>query len=510
MSALLFRRLLITVTFALQFAAGAGRLQATDYQLSLRAKDELGTPLPFRVHLAGPDGRPVLPDGVPTFRDHFVCDGQIDLKLPNGEYQFAAERGPEFTRHERQLVLDADRTIDLTFARIASLRAQGWYSADLHVHRPVRDIELLMRAEDLDFAPVLTWWNRQNPWKESSIPDAIERQFDGHRVYHVMAGEDERQGGALLYFGLPKPVDITQAGREHPSPMTYLQQAHAVNADVWVDIEKPFWWDVPVWLASGQADSIGLANNHMCRTTMYEDEAWGRPRDAARLRAPLGNGFWTQEIYYHILNAGLRLPPSAGSASGVLPNPVGYNRVYVHLTQPFSREAWWEGLRAGHCFVSNGPLLLCSANKLRPGSVLQSAGPVRLDLQISLISADRVRGVELVHNGTVAQTFPTTGAIRQDWSAQVELEDDGWFLLRAIADVEHTFRFASTGPFYIRRPAQPARVSAESVRFFRDWVEERIALVKQAMPAGSQRDEVLQHHIAARQFWTKRLRMAAE
>ena len=28
-------------------------------------------------------------------------------------------------------------------------------------------------------------------------------------------------------------------------------------------------------------------------------------------------------IYYHLLNCGLRVPPSAGSASGVLPNPVG-------------------------------------------------------------------------------------------------------------------------------------------------------------------------------------------
>ena len=39
------------------------------------------------------------------------------------------------------------------------------------------------------------------------------------------------------------------------------------------------------------------------------------------------DGYWTQDIYYALLNCGLRIPPSAGSASGVLPNPVGYNRV---------------------------------------------------------------------------------------------------------------------------------------------------------------------------------------
>ena len=89
-----------------------------------------------------------------------------------------------------------------------------------------------------------------------------------------------------------------------------------------MDIEKPFWWDVPIWLASGKIDTIGIANNHMCRDWVYFNprtggEAWGRPRDVKRLPHPHGNAHWTQEIYYHALNAGLRVPPSAGSASGV-------------------------------------------------------------------------------------------------------------------------------------------------------------------------------------------------
>ena len=88
----------------------------------------------------------------------------------------------------------------------------------------------------------------------------------------------------------------------------------------------------------------------ICHSQMYETEAWGRPRDAKRLPPPRGNGLWTQEIYYHILNSGLRIPPSAGSASGVLPNPVGYNRVYVHTGEHVSWDAWWNGLRKGRSF----------------------------------------------------------------------------------------------------------------------------------------------------------------
>ena len=42
----------------------------------------------------------------------------------------------------------------------------------------------------------------------------------------------------------------------------------------------------------------------------------------------------------------LRIPPSAGSGSGEAPNPVGYNRVYVHLDGDFSYQSWWKNFRA--------------------------------------------------------------------------------------------------------------------------------------------------------------------
>src|ERR1041384_5811542 len=155
--------------------------------------------------------------------------------------------------------------------------------------------------------------------------------------------------------------------------MSFLSEVRRYKG-AWVDVEKPFWYDTPVWLASGMVDSIGIAHNHMQREGVYAGEAWGRPRDQERFPDPQGNGLWTQEIYYHVLNCGLRLPPSAGSASGGLPNPVGYDRLYVHLDSALSYERWWEGLRAGRVFVSNGPLLRCRANGQWPGPALSGAG----------------------------------------------------------------------------------------------------------------------------------------
>src|SRR5204862_2673868 len=123
-------------------------------------------------------------------------------------------------------------------------------------------------------------------------------------------------------------------------------------------------WPVEWW--------TGIAHNHMQRAGVLANEAWGRPRDKKQFPDPQGNGYWTQEIYYHILNCGLRLPPSAGSASGVLANPVGYNRVYVHLDGDLTHAKWWEGLKAGRVFVSNGPLLRCRANGELPGHIFKA------------------------------------------------------------------------------------------------------------------------------------------
>ncbi len=481
-------------------------------ELQINVDEARGQALPCRVHLSGPDGKPVTAPGLPFWKDHFSCSGQVTLKLAPGNYRYEIERGPEHQRLAGTVELKADRghTLHARLDRIAELKRQGWYSGDLHVHRPVEEIELLMKAEDLHVAPVITWWNQRTLWAGKDRPREPLRRFDGDRYAHQMAGEDERGGGALLYFHLDEPLPITEAKREHPSPLTFVAEARKRSKDVWIDIEKPFWWDVPTWLASGRMDSIGLANNHMCRRTVSPTEAWGRPRDERELPPPLGNGRWTQQIYYNILDSGIRIPPSAGSASGVLPNPVGYNRVYVHVDSPFTYEKWWAGLKAGRSFVTNGPLLLCKADGQLPGHVFkgQEGKPLTLRLDLSLVTNDRVKAIEVVHNGKVVQRTDTDDVLAQTRSATLTVRNSGWFLVRAITDVPETFRFASTAPYYIEIGKQP-RISKRSVKFFQDWVDERIERLGKALPEADERREAVAPHEQARKFWADLARKAS-
>jgi hypothetical protein len=461
-----------------------------------------GQPVPCRLHIKDAAGKAQRAARLPFWHDHFVCPGAVSLDLAAGEYTYECERGPEYTLRKGSFTV-ADKgpvKLGIELERLADLADEGWWSGELHVHRPLDDIELLMKAEDLHVAPVITWWNKRNLWADRKPPAELLVRFDTNRYYEVMAGEDEREGGALLYFHLPRPLAITEASREYPSPLQFVAEARKQKG-AWIDIEKPFWWDVPTWVAGGQVDSIGLANNHMCRSQMYENEAWGKPRVVERLPAPLGNGYWSQEIYYHLLNCGLRLPPSAGSASGVLPNPVGYNRVYVHLDERFDHERWWEGLRAGRSFVTNGPLLRVEADGLLPGHVFTAAAgkEVTVGLKARLTTRDQIRALEVIKDGRIERKVPYDDWRKTGSLGRVTFNKSGWFLVRVIADNPKTFRFASTAPFYVEVGEGKRRVSKASARFFRDWVRERAGRIK--LDDAKQREEVLKYHTAAEKFW---------
>jgi hypothetical protein len=439
---------------------------------------------------------------LPFWHDHFVCAGAVWLELPPGKYTLEVEHGPESEQYSSAftLVAGGEKKLAVELKRVVDLPAEGWWPGDLHVHRPVGDIELLMQAEGLHIAPVITWWNNRNEWAKQEPPAEPLVRFDDNRYYHVLAGEDEREGGALLYFHLRKPLAITGAGREFPSPLRFVEEAHK-RKGVWIDVEKPFWWDVPAWLASGQVDSIGLANDHMCRDRMYESEAWGKPRLVERLPAPLGNGYWSQEIYYHLLNCGLRIPPSAGSASGVLPNPVGYERVYVHVGRELTWQKWWEGLRAGRSFVTNGPLLRVRANGELPGHIfiVGEGKEVGVEVKAELTTCDKIPFLEVIKNGQVDHKVSFEEFSRTGTLGTVRFDASGWFLVRAIADNPKTFRFASTAPYYVEVGPTKRRVSRESAKFYLEWAKERAGRVR--LEDAEQRREVLKYHKAAENLW---------
>ncbi len=492
--------------------AGAVPRLLTAGQIEIRVTDDrTGEPIAVNMYVRDAYGRMRHPPKLPFWKDHFAFDGSVVLKLPSGRYTFTMERGPEYQQRMGHFEISrkANGLENVTMHRFVDMKKEGWWSGDLHIHRPPKDIPLLMRAADLHIAPVITWWNDRNAWNETSVPEDVLRHAAGDYYHHLLAGEDERGGGALLYFNLSKPLELPnrRSARDYPPMEKFLELAHQ-KPDAHIDIEKPFWWDVPVWLALNMADSIGLANNHMLRDGMLDNEAWGKPRDKTFYPAPRGNGYWSQDIYYHILNSGIRIPPSAGSASGVLQNPLGYDRVYVHCPNGLTWESWWEGLRAGRVIVTNGPLLRPSINGQYPGHVFRGrvGESISLVVDLKLSLRDRVDYLEIVKNGKVVHEVRLDELRdRNGTLPPVEFTESGWMLIRAVTAQSKTFRFASTGPYYVEIGGKQ-HISRESAQFFLDWVNERIAQIK--LPDSAKQAEVMRYHKLARDFWQRKVQQA--
>ena len=76
-------------------------------------------------------------------------------------------------------------------------------------------------------------------------------------------------------------------------------------------------------------------------------------------------------------------------------------------------------------------------------------------------------------------------------------------LIRAVTSNPKTYRYASTGPYYVEIGEKP-RISRTAAQFFLDWVYERARQIA-ALPNQQEQEAILIYHRAARDYWQKRL-----
>jgi hypothetical protein len=482
--------------------------------LEIAVTDE-GHPISCEIALQDERGQPVLTDQWPSFRDHFAFPGEGTLKLTAGTYTYSITRGPEYSVATGSFSVSraSGKRVGVNLHRIVDLASHGWYSGDLHVHRQAADLPMLLVSEDLHVAPAVTWWNDE--LRATAGAGFGVQELGEYRWIDPTAGEDEREGGALTYFRAQTPLDLPALHRtdggivhqmgdeldEYPL-MTDIARVVRKQAGVHVSLEKPFWWDAPVWIALGLVDSIGIAHNHMRRHSTTNNEAWGRPCDHGTYGdSPLASAYCSQDIYYRVLDAGFRIAPAAGSASGAISNPVGYNRVYVHVPSPPTYDAWWEALRAGQSFVTNGPILDVRANGSLPGTVFASESPIRIVFEVEVRGNDSISSVDVVRDGRVVEKAPVDATTGRATLSEQMFAASGWFLIRAIADRTDTFRFASTAPFYVEVGTSPRRVSRSAVAFFQKWSDDRIAGLRTSSLSQEKLDAVLAVQLEARKRW---------
>ncbi len=420
-----------------------------------------GLKVDARCYLTDSAGHPWTPSGSITYvkppEQDFIALTHFEIALPPGTYTLRVVRGAEYRPYEVQIQIKAGEILRerVELTRWISMNARGWYSGDLHNHRNWQQMPAILLSEDLNLANTITnwiWGNRAISIQPSAGEQAI-RRVDSTHAYSIYDTEIERDGsgpGSIVLDALKKPIEFQGYGFWPPNTV-FTGEAH--NLGGWVDAEKIDWRDSAALVALGQIDSAGLVYNSF---NPYGVELGGgnTAKFKPAFATPGGMMYWAMNVYYKLLNCGFRLPVSAGTASGVKPTPLGYSRVYVHISGKFSYQEWFRELKAGHSFATNGPMIFLTVNGHAVGDTIhfpsdaaKAARQVRVHAEVdSLGDLDRL---EIVWKGKVVKRiFASTNCHRLTADFLFTVPGTGWFAARTLEKPTKTVQFAQTSPLY--------------------------------------------------------------
>ena len=241
-----------------------------------------------------------------------------------------------------------------------------------------------------------------------------------------------------------------------------------------LELDKHNWpWSmmlVPVM----EVDLYELTNNHIWRAEFFF-RGYGEAA-AAYMGVERDERGWTErgwiefglQNYYTLLNCGYSLRPTAGTASGVHPVPLGFGRVYVHVGDGFSYDAWMKGLDEGRSFVTTGPMLNVTVDGQMAGEVFDRDGATRI--QGWAKSANPLTSLEIVVNGEratleVENRRLDDGSYENRIDTTRRIQGSSWLAVRCFEEAAGGRpRFAHTGPVHYRvadRPLYPRREEVE-------------------------------------------------
>ncbi len=429
------------------------------------------------------------------------------VDVPSGRYTITVERGKEYVPLSQEVVVEkAAVEVTLPIRRWIDMAGQGWYSGDVHSHRPLADMSNLVLAEDVNVATPLSHWVtaadvdpvKGNKTPQPDVPPEWIAVDKTHGIYPLnteyeifTVGGKSHTLGAVLICGQKTKLD-----RGVPPVRRIAEQAHAEGA--FLDLEKHSWAWSPMIVPLMKVDLFELANNH-CWRTEFAFNSW--TLDAAPKYMNLemiGQGFtewgWIDfgfKSYYAYLNCGFRMKPSAGTAAGVHPVPFGFGRVYVHVPGELTFAKWREGLLAGRSFVTTGPMMRLQFNGEDAGHVFQTAaGKTSVRVTGTVQSLATIDRIEILVNGDVARTIqpPHTtspsGVSTGTLDETISIEGSGWLAVRCFdARPDKRVRFAHTAPVFVDVPGKPLAPKKVEVEHFVERVERELARHKDVLNA---------------------------
>jgi hypothetical protein len=428
------------------------------------------------------------------------------IELPSDRYTITIERGKEYLPLTRKVTLGTE-AVNMKFQlkRWIDMARLDWYSGDTHVHRTLQDLPNVQLAEDLNVSfPLLYWVTKAfmapgTGDKSTGMKAEPKLIFidDTHVIYplnteyEIFSVNSKRHTLGAVFVLNHKSV--FQKGVPPVAPIAGKSRLEGGL----LELDKHNWpWSmmlVPIM----NIDLYELANNHMWRTE-FAFSKFGEAAPEYMEVETNSRGFtesgWIDygfKNYYALLNCGFRLRPTAGTASGVHPVPLGFGRVYVKLKDGFDYEKWMQGLDEGRSFVTTGPMLFVTINNFEPGHIFRESNKQTTTYSIegTIQSAYPLERIEIVINGLAAKTLKArntqmaSGAWSGKINEKIDVSSSCWIAVRCFeARADGRIRFAHTGPFHVEVDGKPLRPRKQEIGFLIKRMQGQIERNKQVLP----------------------------
>jgi len=383
------------------------------------------------------------PDGA------FYAEGAFELDLEPGTWRLEVSKGNEYLAQTHEVVLAPGEEVSrpVRLRRWVDMPRRGWYSADDHIHirRSPRESPLILKwvaAEDIHVGALLQMGDF---WTDSYFSQYAWGQ-DG--VYQVES-------------------HLLTSGQEEPRTHA-LGHTISLAADELVRFQGEYYHYDQVF--DRVRELGGLAGYAHQATSYYFRGHRGMTLDVLRQKVDFVEvlqfcgGFTTEvmrtQSWYQFLDLGFELTATAGSdfpwcgTGGGDSARIGNARFYSKIDGPLSFEGWRQSLRAGHTFVSSGPVLELTVNGRLPGDTVDVAKGSRLTISARANGQPEqvpLRELEIVGHQRVLRrvTADEPGQSSAEITLDLELPVDHglWIAARCRAGEQQV---AHTTPVYVR------------------------------------------------------------
>jgi hypothetical protein len=196
--------------------------------------------------------------------------------------------------------------------------------------------------------------------------------------------------------------------------------------------------------------------------------------------------FFGQTFWYRLLGSGLQVAGVGGTdfPFGIWLAPwypsFGQERTYVKVNGDFGVNTWFDGVRRGEVFASNGPMLWFKAEGQSSGATLHLDVSRKVRLEATARCAYPLEAMEILINGRVVEEVDPGTPSRDliQINREISINESSWIAVRVRGTVEkETFGgarnwplFAHSGPVFALVAGQPVRIEPD-LQFLLDYTQ---------------------------------------